>query len=214
VIPHNLEGWTLPIVQTVAAAGVFENDVFDLKAALQHPEHQRKTVAAFANTAGGFLVFGVTNDREVIGVANSELPRDFGSRLTTGVEPSIEYGFAPPLRLSSDKAVVVCHVPKSKRGPHAVLVNNAWVFLKRGPSGSNEPMTYTEIRFSFVEAAGRRSYLLLLKNELERVEAYARLLNISTWQQPEVIFAPLGAGQFSPSLLETLMPEVFWRARC
>ncbi|HEX2879782.1 MAG TPA: hypothetical protein VHO25_09595 [Polyangiaceae bacterium] len=69
-------------------------------------------------------------------------------------------------------------------------------------------MTYSEIRSNFLEAGRRRSYLALLRNELERIEEFGRMLNINAWSHPEVIF-PTGAGQFSPLQLETLLPEVF-----
>lgn len=85
MIPASLSGWNLDAVLAVAASGIAENDVFDLKTDLQPAEHQRKVVAAFANTRGGYLIFGVTNDRQVVGVSNNELPRDFGSRLRSAL---------------------------------------------------------------------------------------------------------------------------------
>ena len=55
--PSRLEDWTLDIVREIAASGITENDWYDVKASLQgQADHQRKIVAAFANTQGGFLV--------------------------------------------------------------------------------------------------------------------------------------------------------------
>jgi len=142
VIPETLQGWTLAKIQDIAAAGVIENDRFDLKADLQPAEHQRKTVAAFANSEGGFLVFGVTNDRRVEGVTNVELVRDFGSRIRDHLSPSVDFRSAHhPHTLSNARLVYVLRVPRSPRGPHAVYLNGAWTFLKRTAAGSNEPMT-------------------------------------------------------------------------
>ena len=95
MIPTKLEDWTLEAIKAVAESGVNENDIYDFKADLQPADHQRKGVAAFANTRGGFLIFGVTNDRKLEGVENIELPRDFGVKLKTGLEPSVDSRGAP-----------------------------------------------------------------------------------------------------------------------
>jgi hypothetical protein len=50
--PASLGGWTLSLVREIAASGIAENDWYDFKAGLQPAEHQRKIVAAFANTEG------------------------------------------------------------------------------------------------------------------------------------------------------------------
>ena len=64
----------------IAASSVPENDWYDLKGNLQgQAEHQRKALAAFANTQGGFLIFGVTNDRQVLGAENRSCPETSGT---------------------------------------------------------------------------------------------------------------------------------------
>jgi hypothetical protein len=174
VIPDTLNGWTLPKIEDIARAGVSENDVFDLKADLQSPDHQRKTVAAFANSDGGFLVFGVTNDRRVVGVTNPELVRDFGGKLRDNLSPSVEFRFAEkPHTLPSGNLVYVAHVPKGTRAPHAVYINNAWGFFKRTAAGSNEPMTYEEIRAAFTDARRRLRELMWLQVDVERIRSLA-----------------------------------------
>src|SRR5580658_8468208 len=161
--PDALEGWTLERIREIADAGVIENDRFDLKADLQPADRERRTVAAFANSAGGFLVFGVTDDRRVEGVANAELVRDFGSKLRDSLSPSVEFRFADrPHTLPTGRFVYVAHVPKSARGPHAVYINSASCFLKRTAAGSSEPMTYEEIRLAFQDVENRRTKLALL----------------------------------------------------
>jgi hypothetical protein len=178
MIPDALTGWSLPTIEEIARAGDTENDRFGLKGDLQPAEHQRKTVAAFANSEGGFLVFGVTNDRRVLGVTNPELVRDFGGKLRDGLSPSVEFRFADrPLTLSTQSLVYVAHVPKSTRGPHAVYVNNAWTFLKRTAAGNNDPMTYEEIRAAFTDARRRLRELAWLKAEVERLRVLAENLN-------------------------------------
>ena len=44
MIPTRLSEWNLEAVRSVAASGIAENDLLDLKADLQPAEHQRKTI--------------------------------------------------------------------------------------------------------------------------------------------------------------------------
>jgi hypothetical protein len=176
VIPSRLEDWTFEAIQAVADSGVNENDIYDFKADLQPADHQRKSVAAFANTRGGFLIFGVTNDRKLEGVPNAELPRDFGTKLKTGLEPSVEFRFRAPLEVSTGRSLFVVEVPRSLRVPHAVFVSGTWTFLKRTAGGSNDPMTYEEIRLAFQDTETRRTKLALLSSELAHIDWVAERL--------------------------------------
>lgn len=176
MIPTRLDDWTREGIEAVAASGVNENDIYDFKADLQPADHQRKSVAAFANTRGGFLIFGVTNDRKLEGVPNAELPRDFGVKLKTGLEPSVEYRFRAPLEVSPGRNIFVVEVPRSLRGPHAVSINGTWTFLKRTAAGNCDPMTYEEIRLAFQDTETRRTKLALLSSELSHIDWVAERL--------------------------------------
>lgn len=114
-------------------------------------------------------MFGVTNDRKVVGVENKELARDFGNKLTKNVEPSVDYNFGVPFAIENGRHVFVCHVPRSSSGPHAVFLNDAWVFLKRTAAGSNVSATFDETRSAFLDARRRRSELAWLRTEVQRM---------------------------------------------
>jgi hypothetical protein len=205
VIPDKLDAWTLEAIHEIAAAGVVENDRFDLKGDLQPAEHQRKVVAAFANSEGGFLVYGVTNDRRVEGVPNAELVRDFGSKLRDGLAPSVDFRFADrPHVLPSGLFVYVAHIPRSARRPHAVYVNNAWTFLKRTAAGNNDPMSYEEIRGAILDAGRRETDLAWLRSEVTRVRDLAERLNIAVHRGPldlDLLVARLDVSQLKALLL-------------
>lgn len=207
MVPTNLEGWTLEAVHEVARSGVIENDLFDLKADLQPADRERKTVAAFSNSEGGFLVFGVTNDRLVEGVSNTELVRDFGNALTTGLTPSASFRFASrPLSLPTGRFIYVAQILKSDRGPLAVYVNNAWVFLKRTAAGTNDPMSYEEIRSHFSDDQRRRANLLFFISELERVEALANRQNLAAANQALSDFLGI---RYNLTRIEGVLPSIF-----
>lgn len=185
-VPTKLEDWTFEVVRDLVAQGVFENDRFDFKEALPHSKDEdskkrlRKTVAAFANTDGGFLVFGVKDDRDlsakkrIVGFKQTyELPRDFGNYPGT-CEPSVEWeSLNPPIAIPKTKKVIhVVRIRPSWRKPHAVRDGVQFVFPKRTNKG-NEDMSYTEVRQAFQETEFRRTRLALLMSELENMKIIA-----------------------------------------
>ncbi len=209
--PARIQDWSIDLVREIAASAMTENDWFDLKENLQgQPEDQRKIVAAFANTQGGFLVFGVTNGRAVSGVANLELPRDFGSKLTHGLSPSVAFRFADPLVVSGAASVWICEVPRSQRGPHAVLVNEHWVFPRRTESGSNVSMNVEEVRLAFQDTETRRSKLALVASELELIEAIAkRLLDNTPTELATGVNYWTFITRYPTTLLDTVLGDAF-----
>jgi predicted HTH transcriptional regulator len=70
-IPVRLEDWTLGTIKGLLKAGAFENEAFDFKEQLPMPSDKegkhrlRKSIAAFANSGGGFLIYGIKDDREL-----------------------------------------------------------------------------------------------------------------------------------------------------
>lgn len=174
MIPARLEDWTLEAIERIAVARLAENDVFDLKATGDGKAERLRTIAAaFANTRGGFLIFGVANNFEIVGVDNHEQPRDFGTTLGQAVEPSIDFLFSAPIKLANGKCVWVAHIPQSQRGPHSVRTEQSLKFYKRSPGGLNEPMTYEEIRLAFQNSEARRTKLRMLIMELQLIRELA-----------------------------------------
>jgi hypothetical protein len=206
VRPARLEDWTLPLVREIAASSISENDWYDLKGNLQgQAEHQRKAVAAFANTQGGFLIFGVTNDRQVVGLDNPELPRDFGNKLTHGLNPSVAFRFSAALKDANTAPIWVCEIPRSERGPHAVLINDHWVFPRRTESGSNVTMNVEEIRAAFHEARLLRSNLDFFRSELYRIRDLAeRHGQAAYWSQRDFTGV-----RYNIARLDGVLPLIF-----
>jgi Putative DNA-binding domain len=65
MVPESLGEWTLDAIERLVSAGIFESRAFDFKEVLPRAPDEsgkawlRKTIAAFANSSGGFLVLGV-----------------------------------------------------------------------------------------------------------------------------------------------------------
>jgi predicted HTH transcriptional regulator len=94
-----------------------ENLQCEFKRHFTTPEKIAREMIAFANTKGGYLLFGVDDDREVVGVdsekAESEMIRD-----------AVENYCEPPLNYSIDyielygKEVVAVSILESENKPH------------------------------------------------------------------------------------------------
>ncbi len=151
--PRTLSEWTIELAIEILAKGLFETEDFDLKEMLPDSRDDkakarlRGACCAFANSNGGFLVFGVTNDRNLPaasrlkGVPSAlDFPEHFGSYPQSCV-PAIDWSFLnPPSVLPTGQVVHVVHIPKSWKAPHAVGgQHEGWKFLKRTNKGVTLP---------------------------------------------------------------------------
>lgn len=187
MLPQDLNDWTEEQIVEMLETGIFESEHFDYKEALPHASDQsakdrlRKTCCAFANTDGGYLVFGVSDDRtltpenRLIGLpVDLDFPEHFGN-YPKNCFPSIYWQFKnPPITLESGRLIQVVHIPASPESPHATgHIESGWRFMKRTNKG-NEAMAVDEVRLRFLSFYEKRIKLELLKAELEMLREGAR----------------------------------------
>lgn len=185
MIPTRLEDWTLEAIERLLAQGVFESDRFDFKELLPHAKAEadklrlRKSCAAFANSSGGFLVFGVKDgkglavaDRLVGLEASFDFPVQFGT-YPASCEPSVNWAFRnPPIALSSGRLLHVVHVPHGPSRPHGISEDERWHFTKRTNKG-NEAMSYGEVQSAFRARSEKLAKLRFLRAEVEHIRDIA-----------------------------------------
>ena len=186
MIPKSLFDWSEKAVRLLLDAGIFEAEEFDFKESLPHnkdsggKERLRASCCAFANSIGGFLVFGVSDDRakradeRLVGIEQGcDFPARFGSYPQL-CNPSVHWEFQnPAIVLSSGRMLQVVYIPRSWKAPHATgTPEDGWRLLKRTNKG-NEGMTYEEIRGSFLGFYEKRIRLQLLQTELASLQAIA-----------------------------------------
>jgi len=115
-----------------------------------------KDVSAFANTVGGDILYGVTDDgkgvpEEIKGLAGFDADADIlrlEQIVRNGTEPRI-----PGVRMESrgtfvDGPVLIVRVPRSWAAPHMVTFRNSSRFFARSSKG-NYQMDVPEIRSAF-----------------------------------------------------------------
>jgi hypothetical protein len=194
VIPTTLAGWTLDVVRGLVEQGVFETDRFDFKERLPHANDDkdkrrlRWVATSFANSDGGFLIFGVKDDKtlataqRLVGLpASLDLPVQFGN-LVSASQPTIDWDFLnPPLALAGAFVIHIVHVATSRRKPHAVLEDDAWRFVKRTNKGT-EVMSYAEIQTAFGSRREKLARLRFVRTEVERVQRLAAEINARAHQ--------------------------------
>jgi predicted HTH transcriptional regulator len=94
-----------------------ENIQCEFKRHFTTPEKIAREMIAFANTKGGYVIFGVDDDREVVGVDSEKSESEM-------IKDAAENYCEPPLVYSIDfielygKEVVVVSIPESDNKPH------------------------------------------------------------------------------------------------
>jgi ATP-dependent DNA helicase RecG len=124
-----------------------EGKRLEYKRDLSSPGPVMRTLTAFANSAGGVLVFGVEDDRTVIGV---EDPVALESRLVNMISDRIAPRLVPEVDIvpwrSSHLVVVQVHLSPSR--PHQVVAENE-VYVRLGASNRKaDPELVAEMRRS------------------------------------------------------------------
>jgi predicted HTH transcriptional regulator len=100
-----------------------ENSTVEFKRKFSSPEKIAKEMIAFANSKGGQILFGVDDDRTIVGVESEkgELELiDTAARFYCKPEINYEYEIASIKK----KDVVIVHIPESKNKPHKLLSGN------------------------------------------------------------------------------------------
>jgi hypothetical protein len=167
LLPTRLEEVSLEHINGLVSASAREDQHLDYKQDL--PDLDGKNgdkakrglladVAAFANTGGGDVVFGIEERRDADGKPNGVASRLTGveavnldaleRRWTQIIEAGLDPRVIPKVRiqsipLESGRSVVFLRVPQSITAPH-MLKDHGWFYARRGPQ--NLPLSVGELR--------------------------------------------------------------------
>lgn len=99
-----------------------ENQQVEFKRKFTEPDKIAKEMIAFANTRGGKIIFGIDDDRSVVGVESEKGEIEF-------IDLAAKFYCDPELLYSADimhiyrKDVIVINIPESRTKPHRLLEN-------------------------------------------------------------------------------------------
>jgi hypothetical protein len=172
LIPTKLSDWNYDVIQNLASK-YLETNTFDFKFTIKSLDPKTNqsiinTACAFANTNGGFLVFGVNRKDDahyvIEGLDKSDnYAKEFGDKISS-INPTIHFNFLnPPISIpKSNKILFVAEIPLSKDRPH--MTENG-VFYYRTNKG-NEIMDYEQVKEAFLRYEERKHKLRFLYTEL------------------------------------------------
>jgi hypothetical protein len=139
-----------------------ESRTLDYKRELYPPTDEGKRdflkdVTAFANTVGGYLLFGVEEKEGVPVAVDGVDVGDFDrlrllweNLLRTAVDPPVRgVEFHPPVKLGGGKHVLIVEVPRSIARPHAVTIGKHFRFYGRN-STEAYPLEVSDLRQAFL----------------------------------------------------------------
>ena len=120
--PRILDEWDFNIIKELVEKNYSETELFDFKLDLQSVKKQEKIVCAFANTNGGFLIFGIGDKKETDRIIGIDPKRDFQTHFYDSIrmiEPSVYFKFKqPPIQIpDSDRIIPVYFIPRSNEKP-------------------------------------------------------------------------------------------------
>jgi Schlafen, AlbA_2 len=173
-------------------------------------------VTSFANTIGGFLVFGIEEANGIAmaapGVAlpnpDAEVQR-LESIIRSGVNPRISGVAIRAIPITSDRSAVVIRTPRSWAAPHMVTLAGSSRFFARNSSGKY-PLDVHELRSAFLigETTGGRIRDFRL-DRLAKIKANETPIGLD--DDPKVVlhFAPITAFEGRARIdLSSLHPEL------
>ncbi len=199
MIAENISQITPAIIANLVENRVPEGRTLEYKSQLpgRRDEDKREFLSdasSFANTNGGEIVFGITDERKgtqstgipeaVAGidstVISASIPR-LESLLRDGILPRVHGIEFRPIEVSSGQSVLVLRIPRSWVGPHMVTFNGGSRFYSRN-TGGKQIMDVLELRRAFA----------LTSSLPEKLRAYRteRINQIESGQGP----IPLPAG--------------------
>jgi len=179
-----------------------ENSTVEFKRKFSSPEKIAKEMIAFANSKGGKILFGVDDDRTIVGVESEKGEMELiDTAARFYCEPEVIYEYE--IISIKKKDVVVVHIPESKNKPHRVIsddnedeykvyirYNDKSVHASRETisilKGSNPKSHPVKINFGEIEKSLMK---YLGENEKITVKGFKKLANISERRASRILVA-------------------------
>lgn len=143
-----------------------ENQHLEYKRELDGSDKSKRTlleeVAGFANTDGGYLIYGVeehdgkptTICGTVSKIGNQPIEDWINDVLISDFDERVRYEITPPMSLQDGRVVLVLHIPESLRKPHMITYEGRNRYYTRH-NRTTLPARHSEVRDMF--GASRKS---------------------------------------------------------
>ncbi len=186
----------------------------EFKRKVSSVEKIAREIIAFANTAGGAIIFGVDDDRSVVGVVSEKEELDFIRQATEEVaDPPITYQVSI---FNVGKLDVICvEIPESKRKPHfmvdpsdgerksfvrvgenSVQASREMIKVMQYRSGETGPVRLV------IGEAERRLFAWFEEHDRITVSEYAKWINVSERRASRLLIRLVRAGALAIHTME------------
>lgn len=168
------------------------------------PEKIAREIIAFANTAGGTLIFGIDDDTTIVGVVSEKEEAEFIELAAhEWCEPPVNYVLSI---FNLDNRDVICvEIPESKDKPHFLIEGEErTAFIRVGENSvqaSKEMVKIMEHRSGktgpvriVIGEAEKRLFRYFEENERITVKEYAHLINVSDRRASRLLVRLVRAG--------------------
>lgn len=121
-----------------------ENQTVEFKRKFTEPEKIAREMIALANTHGGRILFGIDDDKSVVGVESEKGEIEY-------IDLAAKFYCEPELNYSVDilhiyrKDVIIVNIPESKTKPHRLIEN--------GKNDDDETKVYIRVKDRSVQAS-------------------------------------------------------------
>jgi predicted HTH transcriptional regulator len=142
-----------------------ENQFVEFKRKFTEPEKIAKEMLAFANTHGGRILFGIDDDKSVVGVESEKGEIEY-------IDLAARFYCEPELQYTVDifhiyrKDVIIVNIPESFQKPHRLIEN--------GKTDTDETKVYIRVKDRSVQAS--RETIKVLKKL--RQDAPPQIINL------------------------------------
>lgn len=137
-----------------------ESDSLEFKLKANHPEKIVREIVAFANSNGGVLLVGVSDDKSIPGLKFVDEEEYILVRaIDRYCFPKINYQ-VERLHITDDREVLIFRIPKSADKPHVVL-----------PDSPKDPQkAYIRIRDKSIQASKEVRQILKWKDKAQNIQ--------------------------------------------
>ena len=199
-------------LQALVDNKVLESKVIEYKRDLPDNSDSAKKefladVTSFANSSGGDLIFGISQDNQtaelkaIEGIEIENIDKErirLNDIIMTGVEPRLLSVAIQPIPLSNSKYAILIRIPKSWISPHRAIYKGHNKFHARDSSGKKHEMDVDELRIAF-----NLTETLTDKIRKFKVDRVAKILADETpiplYQNPKIVLHLIPINSFNPS---------------
>lgn len=167
--PDDVNDWDYELVEELCEQNKEEDVFLEYKKRLKGVDKDdlEKEFVAFANARGGHIVFGVSDNKKIVGIENPEDEElaQYVKELLTGTNPPIDFHVGDLIQIAdSDYAILVVRIEESDNKP--VATKKASYYRRMGES--KHPIDRETLMTRFVERDRRQQNLRLLQIEVDR----------------------------------------------